>query len=331
MLFSIIVPVYNVERYLHRCINSVLTQTFEDYELILVDDGSRDDSGKIVDEFAAIDRRIVAIHKTNGGLVSARKAGLAVARGEYIIPLDADDWLAENALQYIGNAIDEHAPQMICYGHYVGTETELRSVPITHEKSFYLKDAISKEFLPNLLTGNRARCITPTVWGKAFKRDLYEKFQSPVDDRIQMGEDGMVVYPCFCEAESICFLPDILYCYRVNPDSLTRSKAKLIPWESVILRIEHLRRYLSLPEHDLQEQVGCYAAHAVFNAILTQMKKEKYRVVVTEAFSYLYSHGILDLICKANYVGSKKEKLAQFALRNRWFWLIKLYSVICKV
>ena len=99
MLFSVIVPIYNIEKYIRRCIDSVLEQSFTDYELILVDDGSPDGCGAICDEYAAKDTRIKVIHKQNGGLVSARQAGIKVASGDYIFNLDGDDSLLPNALE----------------------------------------------------------------------------------------------------------------------------------------------------------------------------------------------------------------------------------------
>ena len=330
MLFSIIVPVYNVEKYLHQCIGSALSQTCADFELILVDDGSKDNSGHILDDYAAADSRVIAIHKQNGGPGSARKAGCEVAQGEYTIILDGDDWLVGNALERIAKCIKDHHPDMVCYGNFVGTENCLKQIQICDEELVYTKEDVAREYMPALLLGTRSKCITPTLWGKAFKRSLYQNYQFTVDDRITMGEDGMVVYPCLCAAESICFLPDALYCYRENPDSLTRSKKKLIPWEGVLLRVEHLKRNLPLDRYNLNQQLGCYTAHAVFNVILTQMMHRRYREVAEESSEMLNSGNLMELICCADYIGSKKEIMAQFALRNRCFWLIKLYALLTK-
>ena len=99
MVFSVIVPIYNIEKYLTRCIDSVLAQTFSDYELILVDDGSPDNCPVICDEYAAKDARIKVIHKQNGGLVSARQAGIRIACGDYVFHLDGDDAILPDALE----------------------------------------------------------------------------------------------------------------------------------------------------------------------------------------------------------------------------------------
>lgn len=92
-LISIIIPVYNAEHYLSRCLDSVLAQTYKNLEILLIDDGSIDTSGKICDEYATKDKRIIVIHKENGGLVSARQAGTKIAQGKYIVPVDGDDWV----------------------------------------------------------------------------------------------------------------------------------------------------------------------------------------------------------------------------------------------
>ena len=93
MMVSVIVPVYNISGYLERCLQSILSQTYVDLEIILVDDGSEDSSGQICDQYAEIDNRIRVIHKKNGGLVSARKAGVSAASGDYVVWVDGDDWI----------------------------------------------------------------------------------------------------------------------------------------------------------------------------------------------------------------------------------------------
>lgn len=106
MLISIIIPVYNVERYVSICIISILEQSFQDYEIILVDDGSKDRSGSICDEYREKDSRISVIHKTNGGLSDARNAGLKQAKGEYVLFVDSDDYIGEDSLQSIAKCVE---------------------------------------------------------------------------------------------------------------------------------------------------------------------------------------------------------------------------------
>ena len=112
---SIIVPIYNAEKYIHRCLDSILAQTYKNFELILINDGSIDNRGKICDEYSQRDNRIKVIHKNNGGVASARQCGIENAKGEYTIHIDPDDWVESNMLEELYNkAIKEKADVVIC-------------------------------------------------------------------------------------------------------------------------------------------------------------------------------------------------------------------------
>ena len=117
-LLSVIVPVYNVETYLPRCVDSILQQSYENMEVILVDDGSQDGSGKICDEYAARDSRVKVIHKENGGLSSARNAGLDTAAGEYLTFVDSDDWIEPDAYCPMIALLEENNAALVCGGRY---------------------------------------------------------------------------------------------------------------------------------------------------------------------------------------------------------------------
>lgn len=329
MLFSIIVPIYNISAYLRECVESVLCQSCGDFELILVDDGSTDGCAQIVDSYACRDGRVVAIHKENGGVSSARKAGARQARGEYVVILDGDDWLAPQALQVMAAAIDRYRPDLLCSGYYKATGAQYQKISPMPEECFYRREELEKKILPHLLVGDQAeRAIIPNLWAKAMERKLYLQQQEAVSDRIAMGEDGAVVYPLVCRANAVCFLPDALYYYRINPDSATQRKGKQIPWEGALLRIDHFRTHLPLERFDLKRQLGCYAAHSIFNVILTQMRHRKYAQVTKEARQILRDQDLLPLIRQAGLVGDFPEKLAQIAISHRWFFLIKLYSLL---
>ena len=115
---SIIVPVFNVENYLHRCIDSILVQTFKDFEVILVDDGSKDNSGKICDKFCEENSNMKVIHKKNEGLISARRIALEMSSGDYCVFCDSDDFLEKNALEELHNVISSKNPDLIIYNAY---------------------------------------------------------------------------------------------------------------------------------------------------------------------------------------------------------------------
>ena len=115
MEFSVIVPIYKVEAYLPRCVDSILAQSFPDFEVILVDDGSPDRCGELCDRYGARDRRVRVIHKENGGLVSARQAGMSVASGDYIVHVDGDDWVAPDLWERAHRAIQTHDPDVVSF------------------------------------------------------------------------------------------------------------------------------------------------------------------------------------------------------------------------
>ena len=129
-LISIIVPVYNVEKYLHRCVSSILQQTYSKFEVILVDDGSKDASGRICDVFASKDERVRVIHKENGGLSSARNAGLDIANGKYIGFVDSDDYIENDMYEIMYNALIKNNVDIACVGIYRDDEEKDKSVII---------------------------------------------------------------------------------------------------------------------------------------------------------------------------------------------------------
>ena len=138
-LFSIIIPVYNVEKYLNKCVDSVLNQTFTDFEVILVDDGSTDNCPAICDSYAEKDKRVKVIHKPNGGLINARKSGLEIADGNYIGFVDSDDWIEPEMYELFANMIKKYSPDMVLSDFYFDNGNELTNSIQLFEQEFYDK------------------------------------------------------------------------------------------------------------------------------------------------------------------------------------------------
>ena len=169
--FSIIIPVYNVQDYLSKCLDSVLGQTMLDIEIVCVDDGSKDESSKILTQYSKVDERIKLIRKENGGLSSARNAGLKVAQGEYICFLDSDDYVEPNFCERIYREVLEHRPDIIVFGANV--------FPLTKDTDPWTYNNLSpktkkyKSFTPEiLLSENRGY---PFVWRNCFKKEFLDK------------------------------------------------------------------------------------------------------------------------------------------------------------
>lgn len=234
--FSIIVPIYNVEAYLVECIESILRQSFEDYELILVDDGSPDHCPVICNQYAAKDPRIQVIHKKNGGIVSARKAGTRQSRGHYILHVDGDDRIEEGMLSRIDSVIRQYdEPDIVSFGYNHITETGER-IDSVHERvsegEYSIKKGNMDEILNTfLLTDRKLGCERPvglcnSLCLKAIKREVAAPKQEAVPDGIRNGDDAAVVVPAAFSSSSIVVIHDALYDYRIRANSLVRSLQK---------------------------------------------------------------------------------------------------------
>lgn len=212
---SIIIPVYNVENYIQQSVDSVLNQTYKNLEIILVDDGSKDSSGKICDEYKNIDTRIKVIHKKNGGLSSARNAGIESATGKYIMFLDSDDFLENNACELLYNAIETTDTEYVM-GNYIYTTYDGKKwdspmfdvkenfeVTITdYEKSFFVMNSV--------------------VWNKIFKTDFIQKNKLRFIEGA-LAEDAIFTSFLYTHTDKGYFIKDIILNYRQNKENVSIS------------------------------------------------------------------------------------------------------------
>ena len=282
IFFSIVVPIYNVEQFLDDCVRSILEQTYKEFELILVDDGSTDSYGQMCDQYEKEDCRIRVIHKKNGGLVSARKAGISIAKGDYAVCVDSDDWIDKKHLQELARIVHDYSPDIICFGHYEVSEGKKKNFIIPFRKGLYEKSGLINEIYPQLIRTEGATAFPPTIWAKAYKMDLYRTEQLLVDDRIKIGEDAACTIPCMLRANSIYILDKALYYYRRNSISMTKNK-KPFSWDVPELIELHLRKRVETNEADLQQQISRRTVHALINVVKTQFyRDEKYRVITKD-------------------------------------------------
>lgn len=227
-MFSVIVPIYKVESYLKKCVDSILKQTYADFELILVDDGSPDNCPKICDNYAIMDPRVRVIHKKNGGLISARNTGVLAANGEYICYVDGDDWIKENLLEKVFEAaIKPYGPDMVVFSAVRKYNTVQEEIPNRVEEGLYDKERLNKELYPFMMYDNRLSFCTglvfPVAWNKIFRTELLKEHYCE-EERIRMGEDNAFVYECMYYAKDIYFCSEVLYFYnQENSGSMTKN------------------------------------------------------------------------------------------------------------
>lgn len=249
---SIVVPAYNVEEYLPQCVDSILRQTFTDFELLLVDDGSKDSTGKLCDEYAGKDRRIRVIHKENAGLVSARKAGLSKALGTYVAYVDGDDWIAECMMEKLcGQASDTGADIVI--SDFVAAGKTEEPLSQNMDGGFYDKEALKKKVYPEMLSRGEyfSFGFQPSLCSRLFRRELLRKHQMRVDNSIRLGEDAACSYACLLEAESIYYLKaGFFYFYRMRESSISHAIIKTYYTDEILT----LGRMLSEEFSDFPEE-----------------------------------------------------------------------------
>lgn len=212
-LYSIIVPVFKVEKYLSRCIESILSQTFTDFELLLVDDGSPDNSGKICDKYASIDSRVQVFHKENGGVSSARNLGLDYAKGKWIIFCDSDDWVEKDWIESYHNAIN-NIVDIIFQGYIQEYHT--------HHLVHCIKNAPNKYIDKILLLEQKD--LLGWTWCKIFKASIIEDYKIRFNTTLNINEDLLFTLQYCYYARSILILPIAKYHYIIYEDSLTKKK-----------------------------------------------------------------------------------------------------------
>lgn len=210
-VISVIVPIYNVEPYLRKCLNGIVTQTYRELEIILVDDGSPDNCGAICDEYASRDSRIKVVHKSNGGVSSARNAGLDAATGEWIGWVDPDDWVEPDMFAYLLENAQKYQADIALCGHYELTQG--KSIFCGWETPCVLK---REEAMAALLTANDP--LQNFCWDKLWRRELWEGIRFP---GVTIFEDIRVVYRIFERVKQIVCLPEAKYYYVKREGSIS--------------------------------------------------------------------------------------------------------------
>lgn len=202
---SISIPVYNVGQYLERCLNSLVTQTIKDIEIIIVDDGSTDGSGIICDEYASRDPRIVIIHKENGGLATARQAALEVATGDYFCVCDADDWVEQDMYGLMYDTAERTKADIVSCDYYANYPDGRQ---IAHRYNQKLEDR--NDLLDDVLKGT----LPHMIWNKMIRRDLFARYNITWEKGINMGEDFLITLKLLQFPVKMHHVPTCLYHYR---------------------------------------------------------------------------------------------------------------------
>ena len=331
MFFSVIVPVYKVESYLPGCIQSVLGQTFCDFELILVDDGSPDGCPRICDAYAAKDNRIKVIHKPNGGLASARRAGIQIAEGRYVFNLDSDDLIETDVLETAYRIIRETDCEIVSFAYrWVENGRTIKITDETLPEGLYTEENIATHIYPKLLMDKNMDHVSYYLSGKAVKRDLLTPHQLAVSEKISLGEDLCCVVSCYLHTKSVYISKKQAYLYTVRTDSISKDfNAKQICLVENVIR-EICRNDVSKIA-DFEEQLNRYSCFMCF-AILADAAEgghfKSIRAIRQNILNSLHK----EKIAWAEFAGiTAKSRVAIFLMKKQWYITAFCFLHLCKI
>ena len=272
LLISVIIPVYNCRQHLSKCIQSVQQQTHKKLEILLVDDGSKDESGALCDALALQDPRIRVIHQENAGAAAARKTGIQQASGQYLLFVDSDDWLdATYAEELLCALLQQNADLAIGSMRSV-TGDITAEYPHYFPAGHYTKSQLQQTVYPEMLSAAPFHTfgILPAMWGKLFKRELALANVSALNGGITFGEDGCFTYAVLLDCNSICIVDTYGYNYLTNPASATHRFH-----DRLLADAQKLRHFLTQQAQDkhwepglqIQEYLAMVCNHTVFSAL----------------------------------------------------------------
>lgn len=321
MLFSVIIPVYMVEEYLVRCIDSVLAQTFTDFEVILVDDGSTDGCPQICDSYAERDPRIHVIHKENGGLVSARNAGIFAAKGEFICYVDGDDWVKPNLLEFVHDRIVESpipldmvifASENVFADHSTFMDNHV-------QEGYYDRQRLEKEIFPYLLSDRRngfrpGEMIQGHTWNKPCRRELQRECYVR-DERIRMFTDVPMTYECILNCQNVYICNEYLYLYnKTNANSiLARGKRNYLTVNFNYL-VSYMQERMKEYGQDIVRQLNDFPVSLIIRSAMSELREKPFLEATRTIRERLNQSKILDLTTLKGLPTNPKLMLLLFKL-----------------
>lgn len=248
MTLTVIVPVYNAERYLPKCIESILNQTYSNLEVILIDDGSTDMSGEICDHYAKVDERVKVIHCENAGVVSSRLKGIELASGEVVTFVDSDDWIESDMYSYMMDVYKRHNPDMVSSGLIIEDETGgvIQQEFDLYDEGGYLPEQMEEVIIKEMMWSEEygKRRITSSVCNKLFKLEGLKKVASDIDISLTIGEDAAITYPYIAMSSSIFIINRGWYHYIKRSCSMISSHS-LKSFEAVLKFENYMKKTFS--------------------------------------------------------------------------------------
>lgn len=324
-LISIIVPIYNSEKYIKRCIDSIINQSYRNIEIILIDDGSTDNSRNICEKYSNIDSRIKVISKKNGGVSSARNEGITNAKGEYIMFVDADDWIEKEAIETLYNALKEHNVDIVRGNFFCNNDKGNFKIEKQNKyKNIKIQEndkSLKVDIINDLLLGK----IKAYVWLLLIKKDLLINKKILFNTNISFMED-LIFYIRLFSDDNVSFyiLDQDIYCYYSNNNSATKSQNKILENIENVLNVNKIIREILYNTKMFNKETDSKMCTANFNIIMNyyfslykvsknkNLKKYIEQIIKNREFEFIMNnvnYKLMPIHYKIQYIITKLKKV----------------------
>jgi glycosyltransferase involved in cell wall biosynthesis len=330
--FSILIPVYNVEKYMNECLDSIIAQTFDDYEVIIVDDGSTDNSGKICDSYKEkFGEKLRVVHKQNEGLIAARRISLKHAIGKYIVIVDSDDYIRSDMLSGIYGIIEKNKPDIVMF-EFQRVDFKGNNIKNSKMKSELKSGFVSKEeVFERIISSSRYN----TLWSKVYRMELFDVDKNYSEYyNIKNGEDLLQLIPLLSAANKFYYLPEKFYFYRINPSSITHNYNNQC-YKSLNVVRPLLYKHLEILGYDTEKNKQIFYKFYL-EVVLENICEISINANKKQAFELFSEIESYEFVIKAKeYIGVLKSNiLAQIGInlfyKHHWNAFIKYVKMIRK-
>lgn len=331
--FSIIVPAYNSSSFIKKCIESVLDQTYSEFELILIDDGSQDNTLTICNTYAKCDSRVKVIHKENGGHTSARNEGLKIATGDYILFLDSDDWISGQTLEACYDEIVEYQTDIIVYR--MQNSDCSNPYQVTISDGYYQISDLEKQSKNNFIISEDGSFTFPkSLSAKCFKYDIIYNNQLQIPPNVQLGEDGAAFVGALLKAKDISVIVNnekaCYYCF-IRSNSISRS-ADPIAFERATSLLIHYNEILSNASADYSSQFNRNVVAQLYTAALLVLRSGGSNIQLNNGIDDAMKNTVIKYGFRKSKFNLKGYKfiLKKFILKYRLWWLARMFDKVGK-
>lgn len=318
-MISIIVPVYNVEKYISKCIDSVINQTYINWELILINDGSKDNSGIICDEYAAKDKRIRVIHKNNGGVSRARNSGIELAKGEYICFIDSDDWIEQTYLSDF--RINEFKCDFYFSGALYDTYGKVYSYKKYNEKFCRSKYEIRNDFFDQDLLSNGY------PWGKLYRTQIIRENNLRFNENLTINEDHIFVFQYFLHINSLYITNAAGYHYTVFDNSGRKLSGKINSYTELKTASEHFN--IIIDELKSKWDISDDKYNILYNSFVMSKRFSALRSLVLLKEKKYFKEELYFWENNSYITNNRKDKIILFIIQSKYIYL--KYILTCTI